>query len=220
MNSETTPEAKPNKSRAPDIKGPEGLQLRPGYLSAQEQAHLVHRVLRLLEEAPLFRPVMPRTGTPFSVRMTNFGPFGWVSDRAGYRYQAQHPETGRAWPAIPEEILAVWRALADYPHPPEACLVNSYEGGAKMGLHQDADEEAKDAPVVSISLGDTALFRMGGPARGDRTRSFRLSSGDVLVLGGRSRHYFHGVDRVYLGTSRLFPGGGRINLTLRRVTRP
>jgi alkylated DNA repair protein (DNA oxidative demethylase) len=163
---------------------------------------------------------MPRTGTPFSVRMTNFGPLGWVSDRAGYRYQAAHPETGRPWPAIPEAVLAIWHAVSLYGADPEACLVNLYESGAKMGLHQDADEAAKDAPVVSISLGDTALFRIGGPTRGDPTRSLRLSSGDVLVLGGASRHSFHGIDRVYPGTSRLLSGGGRINLTLRRVTPP
>lgn len=197
-----------------------GLRLWPGLLSLSAQLELVGIVRKLTEEAPFFRPVMPRTGTPFSVRMTNFGSLGWVSDRAGYRYEAHHPETGRPWPAIPEAILAIWRSASGYPHAPEACLVNLYEGGAKMGLHQDADEEAKDAPVVSISLGDTALFRMGGPARGNRTQSFRLSSGDVLVLGGPARHFFHGVDRVYPGTSRLLPGGGRINLTLRRVTRP
>lgn len=164
---------------------------------------------------------MPRTGTPFSVRMTNFGSLGWVSDRdGGYRYQAHHPESGVPWPPIPNEILSVWRAVSAYPHDPQACLVNAYEGGAKMGLHQDADEAAKDAPVVSISLGDTALFRVGGPKRGDKTRSLRLASGDVVVLGGASRHFFHGIDRVYPGTSRLLPQGGRINLTLRRVTVP
>jgi alkylated DNA repair protein (DNA oxidative demethylase) len=198
----------------------EGLKLLPGFVSPVAQARLVQIIRERTKDAPFFRPVMPNSGTPFSVRMTNFGPLGWVSDRSGYRYQAHHPETGRPWPAIPEEILSVWRTVSLYAHPPEACLVNSYEGGAKMGLHVDADEDAKDAPVVSISLGDTALFRIGGARRGDRTRSFRLASGDVLVLGGASRHFFHGVDRVYAGTSRLLPGGGRINLTLRRVTSP
>lgn len=204
----------------PPAKLASGLGFHAGLLSPAEQRALAEIVRKLTEEAPFFRPAMPRTGTPFSVRMTNFGPLGWVSDRSGYRYEARHPETGRPWPAIPGEILAIWRSVSGYPHAPEACLVNLYEGGAKMGLHRDADEAAKDAPVVSISLGDTALFRMGGPERGGPTGSFRLHSGDVLVLGGASRHHFHGVDRVYPGTSRLLPGGGRINLTLRRVTRP
>jgi alkylated DNA repair protein (DNA oxidative demethylase) len=199
----------------------EGLRLLPGFLSPAAQAELVQIIRLRTKDSPFFRPAMPKSGTPFSVRMTNFGPLGWVSDRdGGYRYQRHHPETGRPWPAIPEEVLAVWRAVSGYAHPPEACLVNSYEGGAKMGLHVDSDEAAKDAAVVSISLGDSALFRIGGARRSDKTRSFRLASGDVLVLAGASRHFFHGIDRVYAGTSRLLPGGGRINLTLRRVTSP
>lgn len=197
-----------------------GLRVLPGLLSGGEQERLVAIVLELTKEAPFFRPAMPRTGTPFSVQMTNFGPLGWVSDRSCYRYQGHHPETGRPWPPIPEAILQIWRAVSGYAHEPEACLANLYLGGAKMGLHQDADEAAKDAPVVSLSLGDTALFRIGGPKRSDRTASFRLSSGDVVVLGGEARHFFHGIDRVYPGTSALVPGGGRISLTLRRVTLP
>jgi alkylated DNA repair protein (DNA oxidative demethylase) len=186
--------------------------------SAQEQ------VLRDLREAvgfvPLFTPVMPKTAKPFSVRMTNLGPLGWVSDKAGYRYQASHPDTGNPWPAIPPSILAVWHAVSNYPHPPEACLVNFYGEGAKMGLHQDRDEEDFSAPVVSISLGDAALFRVGGTTRGGKTQSLKLSSGDVLVLEGPSRLAFHGIDRVIGGSSTLLKDGGRINLTLRRVTRP
>jgi alkylated DNA repair protein (DNA oxidative demethylase) len=152
--------------------------------------------------------------------MTNLGPLGWVSDRAGYRYQAHHPETGKPWPPIPEMVLDVWRQVSGYPHEPEACLVNFYNGGAKMGLHRDEDEEDFSAPVVSISLGDTAVFRMGGPERGGRTETLKLSSGDVLVMGGPSRLCYHGIDRVLTGTSTLLKDGGRINLTLRRVTRP
>jgi DNA oxidative demethylase len=156
-----------------------------------------------------------------SVRQTNFGPLGWVTDQAkGYRYEARHPETGAPWPAMPQALLDLWRDVSGYPAPPEACLVNLYRDGARMGLHVDADEAALDAPVVSVSLGDIALFRIGGPKRADATRSFRLSSGDVLVLSGAARQCFHGVDRVVPGTSQLLPGGGRINLTLRRVTLP
>lgn len=163
---------------------------------------------------------MPRTGTPFSVRMTNCGTLGWVSDRDGYRYQPRHPETGAPWPPIPDILLRLWDEVADYPHPPEACLVNFYSESAKMGLHQDKDEGELGAPVVSISLGDECRFRIGGTERGGKTASLRLRSGDVLTFGGASRLAFHGVDRIYPGTSMLLAKGGRINLTLRRVTPP
>jgi alkylated DNA repair protein (DNA oxidative demethylase) len=152
--------------------------------------------------------------------MTNLGQLGWVSDRSGYRYQPLHPDTGQAWPPMPEAILAIWRRVAGYPADPEACLVNMYREGARMGLHQDADEEDFTAPVVSISLGDTAVFRIGGKARGGPTQTLKLSSGDVLVMGGAARLSYHGIDRVVPGSSTLLVGGGRINLTLRRVTRP
>lgn len=189
--------------------------------------------------APPYTPRMPRTGKPFSVRMTNCGPLGWVSDRAGYRYQATHPETGAPWPAIPPAALDAWNALGGYAAPPQACLVNLYEAGARMGLHQDRDEDDLFAPVVSLSLGATALFRYGGPKRSDPTRSIRLAGGDALVIGGASRLIHHGVDRLIAEPpglfadaagpdegrrgpipSRFLPPGGRCNLTLRRVTRP
>jgi alkylated DNA repair protein (DNA oxidative demethylase) len=189
-------------------------------LAREAQAALLAAVREGLEASPPFTPVMPRTGRPFSVRMGNFGPLGWVSDRSGYRYAAVHPETGRPWRPIPRLALDVWRQVSGYPHDPEACLVNLYREGAKMGLHRDEDEEDFSAPVVSISLGDTALFRLGGTERGDPTRSFKLSSGDVVVLGGATRLCYHGVDRIVPGSSTLIPGGGRINLTLRRVTKP
>jgi alkylated DNA repair protein (DNA oxidative demethylase) len=163
---------------------------------------------------------MPRSGRPMSVRMSNCGPLGWVSDESGYRYEPVHPETGRSWPPIPEALLAIWNEVAEYPHGPEACLINFYGAAAKMGLHQDRDETDFAAPVVSLSLGDSCLFRVGGLKRGDPTRSFRLNSGDVVVLGGSARLAFHGVDRIYPGTSTLLADGGRINLTMRRVTRP
>jgi alkylated DNA repair protein (DNA oxidative demethylase) len=203
----------------------QGFEFHPGFLDRAAQAALVAALRSAVAEAPFFTPEMPRTGKPFSVRMTNLGPLGWVSDRAfGYRYQAQHPATGRPWPSIPEMVLDIWRKVASYPHPPEACLVNHYAPGARMGLHQDRDEEDFAAPVVSLSLGDTCLFRIGGTERGGPTRSLKLSSGDVVVLGGAARLAFHGVDRLYPGTSTLLkdwlPEGGRINLTLRRVTKP
>ena len=198
-----------------------GFRYYPAFLSPDQASALTAEVLALVHRAPFYRPRMPRTGQPLRNRMTNLGPLGWISDVTGYRYGETHPETAKPWPEIPRSIYAVWEALANYPHPPEACLVNYYEGeNAKLGLHIDADELAVNAPVVSISLGDTALFRLGGPERKSPTQSLRLTSGDVVVLGGASRRYYHGVDRIYPGTSRLIPMGGRINLTLRRVTVP
>ncbi|WP_062230193.1 alpha-ketoglutarate-dependent dioxygenase AlkB family protein [Aureimonas sp. N4] len=194
-----------------------GVRFWPGFFGRAAQEELVETIRAVVAEAPLYRPAMPRTGKPFSVRMTNCGSLGWVSDRAGYRYQRDHPETGALWPAIPPVLLQLWDEVSASSAPPEACLVNFYDGSAKLGLHQDKDEADLAAPVVSVSLGDEALFRLGGLERSDPTRSFRLKSGDVLVLGGASRLAFHGVDRVYPGTSTLLPKGGRINLTLRRV---
>ena len=197
-----------------------GLKYYPGHLDGEAQRLLVELLRVAVIEAPLFTPVMPRTGRPFSVRMTNLGPLGWVSDRAGYRYQAMHPATGKPWAAMPEMVVDLWKKISGYPHPPEACLVNVYREGAKMGLHQDADEEDFAAPVVSISLGDQAVFRIGGPERGGKTQTLKLSSGDVMVMGGASRLCYHGIDRVQSSTSSLLKDGGRINLTLRRVTKP
>jgi alkylated DNA repair protein (DNA oxidative demethylase) len=197
-----------------------GVTLAPGYLDRAAQEHLLAALQTILAQAPLYTPRMPRTGKPMSVRMSNCGPLGWFTDEAGYRYQATHPDTGAPWPPIPEKLLAAWRELSGYPHPPEACLINFYAADARMGLHQDRDEQDFAAPVVSLSLGDTCLFRLGGTSRRDPTRAFRLASGDALVLGGAARLAFHGVDRIIPGTSTLLREGGRINLTLRRVTVP
>jgi len=195
-----------------------GLRYLPGRLSRQEQEELVEIIRGAVVEAPLYVPVMPGSGRPMSVRMTNCGPLGWVTDKErGYRYQPTHPVTGKPWPAIPEVLLDLWRELSGYPKDPEACLVNFYADDAKMGLHQDRDEADFSAPVLSISLGNTCLFRIGGLARTDRTKSLKLESGDVFLLGGEGRLCFHGVDRIYPGTSTLLKSGGRINLTLRRV---
>jgi alkylated DNA repair protein (DNA oxidative demethylase) len=191
----------------------------PGYLDRPAQEALRDAVDEIIRAAPLFQPRMPRSGKPFSVRMTNCGPLGWVSDAGGYRYQPTHPDTGAPWPPMPACVLRAWAELAPQAPPPEACLINFYEPGARMGLHQDRDEQDFSAPVLSLSLGDSCLFRIGGPIRAAPTRSFRLQSGDALTLAGPSRLAFHGVDRVMAGTSTLLTSGGRINLTLRRVTR-
>ncbi len=201
---------------------PDGFRYLPEWFDRPAQEALVAEVLAALEDAnaPFYQPSMPRTGAPLSVKMSNMGPLGWVTDKVGgYRYEPVHPETGAAWPAMPSALMALWEAVAGAEVPPQACLVNWYQSHSKMGLHVDWDEEATDVAVVSVSLGDPARFRVGGPQRGGRTASLKLSSGDVVVLGGAARRAYHGVDRIYAGQSTLVPGGGRLNLTLRRVTR-
>ncbi|WP_300579456.1 alpha-ketoglutarate-dependent dioxygenase AlkB [Phenylobacterium sp.] len=193
-----------------------GFRLAPGALDAAAQAALLAQVLEKAATAPFYRPVTPG-GKPMSVEMTNFGPLGWVTDAKGYRYQPTHPVTGQPWPDIPEVLLRLWAELADPEIPPDACLVNLYREGAKMGLHQDRDEADFNLPVLSVSLGDTAIFRIGGTSRRDPTASVRLASGDVCLLAGAARLAHHGIDRTIAGSSRLVPGGGRINLTLRRA---
>jgi DNA oxidative demethylase len=197
-----------------------GLRVVPGYLDRPSQEELLEALREIMRQAPPYTPRIPKSGRPMSVRMTNCGPLGWMTDVGGYRYQAHHPETGEPWPPIPEILHAAWQDLSRYPHPPEACLINLYGPAARMGLHQDRDEEDMTAPVVSLSLGDTCLFRIGGTSRNDRTSTLRLTSGDAVVLGGEARLAFHGVDRIISSTSTLLAEGGRINLTLRRVTRP
>lgn len=197
-----------------------GIIHHPQALDRAAQEHLVEVIRAVVAEAPLYVPVMPGTGRPMSVRMTNCGPLGWVTDEArGYRYQETHPVTEKPWPAMPDELLELWQRYAGYDKPPEACLINFYADDAKMGLHQDRDEQDLQAPVLSVSLGNTCLFRVGGLERNDRTSSVKLASGDIVVLGGEGRLAFHGVDRIYPGTSTLLKQGGRINLTLRRVNR-
>jgi DNA oxidative demethylase len=199
---------------------PNGIRHFPGYLDRAAQEALLADIRVIVNEAPLFTPQMPRTGKEMSVKMTNCGILGWVTDKErGYRYQSAHPVTGKPWPQMPPRLCALWGDLARYPHPAEACLVNFYMSDAKMGLHQDRDEKDFDAPVLSVSLGDACLFRVGGVKREDKTVSFRLESGDVVLIGGQSRLAFHGVDRIYPDSSLLLKNGGRINLTMRRVTK-
>ncbi len=192
----------------------DGFALYRGWFDASEQRALVRAVLRRIRDAPFYRPITP-SGKAMSVEMTNFGSLGWVTDSKGYRYEAVHPLTGEPWPLMPKQLLDVWSKVAGLSRPPDACLVNLYRAGARMGLHQDRDELDYSAPVVSVSLGDTAVFRLGGLERRGPTQSFRLTSGDVCVLGGATRLAFHGVDRILPGSSSLIPGGGRLNLTLR-----
>jgi alkylated DNA repair protein (DNA oxidative demethylase) len=197
---------------------PRGIRHIPGYLARDRQEALIEAIRYVVTEAPLYTPVMPRSGQPMSVRMTNCGALGWVTDQErGYRYQPMHPVTGKPWPPIPSILIDIWNETSGTDIQPEACLVNYYGPDARMGLHQDKDERELSAPVLSISLGDACLFRVGGVRREERTISFRLESGDIVVIGGENRLAFHGVDRIYPGTSALLKREGRINLTLRRV---
>jgi alkylated DNA repair protein (DNA oxidative demethylase) len=196
-----------------------GFRIMPEFLSRAQQGVMAEALLGVAQAAPLVRPVTP-WGKPMSVRMTSAGRLGWVIERGRYRYTARHPETGTPWPPIPGSVLAVWQAVSGWEDAPDCCLINWYGEGARMGLHRDADEGEAGfaAPVVSISLGDPARFRIGGANRKDPTRSVILNSGDVVVMGGAARLSYHGIDRVLFGENDLLPGHGRINLTLRVVT--
>ncbi|MCW9043932.1 MAG: alpha-ketoglutarate-dependent dioxygenase AlkB [Pseudopelagicola sp.] len=192
-----------------------GFQIHKGFLDAGMQADIVAALREVAEVAPFFSPVTAR-GHKMSVRMTSAGRLGWVTDKKGYRYEPRHPKGG-VWPAIPDPIVDIWRALVATERLPDSCLINYYGEGARMGMHQDKDEGDFSWPVVSLSLGDAGLFRMGNVARGGKTESLWLESGDVVVMGGEARLCHHGVDRIRFGSSSLLPKGGRINVTLRAV---
>jgi len=200
-------------TNAPKPQSLRGVHIWSGLLAPRLQQALVAAVREVVQVAPLFRPETSR-GQKMSVRMTSAGRFGWVSDRRGYRYEPLHP-SGVRWPDIPQIARDVWRFVVPDAREPDSCLINFYDARAKMGLHQDRDEVDLDQPVVSVSLGDEALFRLGNLERGGTTQSIWLKSGDVVVLKGPSRLIHHGIDRTRPGSSRLLPKGGRINLTLR-----
>ncbi len=193
-----------------------GVRIVPGALTAAAQQELVADLRDVTRRAPLFSPMTPY-GKPMSVQMTSAGRFGWYSDRSGYRYRDRHPN-GAAWPLIPSGVLDLWRRLVSPDRDPDCCLVNFYNETARMGMHQDRDEADFSWPVLSISLGDDALFRIGNLTRGGKTESIWLKSGDVAVIGGEARLAYHGVDRIRHGSSTLLAMGGRINLTCRVVT--
>lgn len=194
----------------------EGFIYHPAALDRPQQEALAAAVLAAADAAPFFQPVTP-SGKPMSVRMTGFGPLSWITDARGYRYEPLHPLTGRPWPPMPAVLLELWRCCCPGAPEPDACLANLYRDGARMGLHQDKDERDFSVPVLSLSLGDTAVFRIGGPVRSGPTTSLKLYSGDVCLLSGPARLAFHGIDRVLEGSSTVVPGGGRLNLTLRKA---
>ncbi|NNE58970.1 MAG: alpha-ketoglutarate-dependent dioxygenase AlkB [Hellea sp.] len=200
---------------------PDGFAHYPIYFDADQQQALIEAVRAGVKQAPFFISHMPRTGTPMSVALSNFGTLGWMSDKdQGYRYVPHHPATGKPWAPIPKLLLDLWDDVTGYPVQPECCLINWYKEGTKMGAHIDNDEQDAKAPVVSISLGDPAMFRMGGPQRGGPTKGIKLFSGDVVVMAGASRFCYHSVSKIFYGESALVPKGGRINLTMRRVNLP
>ena len=186
-----------------------------GCLEHKKQQNLMDDIRKIATLAPMFSPLTP-WGRPMSVKMTSAGKYGWYSDKSGYQYAKQHPD-GLKWPAIPISILCIWQEFCPKSPEPDCCLVNYYTKGAKMGLHQDKDEANFEHPVLSVSLGDDALFRIGGKKRDEPTESIWLSSGDVLVMGGQSRLAYHGIDQIKFGSSQLLKSGGRINLTMRVV---
>lgn len=195
--------------------GLRGFRILPGYLDEAAQQALVEALREVVAQAPLVSPMTP-IGRKMSVRMTSAGRYGWVSDRTGYRYARQHP-AGQGWPTIPDAVLEIWRALVSETRDPDCCLINYYGEGARMGLHQDKDEADFSWPVLSVSLGDEGLLRIGHATRGGSTASHWLRSGDVVIMGGDARLTYHGVDRIRFNSSKLLKGGGRLNLTCRVV---
>lgn len=192
-----------------------GFEIYEGFLPRSAQEAIVGDLRQVARHAPFFAPTT-RFGKKMSVRMTSAGRYGWFTDARGYRYIDTHP-SGTPWPPIPDRVLSIWRDLISEARMPDCCLINHYRESAKMGLHQDRDEADFSWPVLSVSLGDDALFRVGGAERRDRTQSIWLRSGDVVVMGGDARLAHHGIDRIKFGTSPLLAQGGRINLTLRVV---
>lgn len=203
-----------------------GVKILQGALGVPEQRQILADIRAVVAAAPLIQPMTP-WGKPMSVRMSAAGRFGWVSGPKGYAYAPRHPQTGQPWPAIPPSILTLWERFAGAEarapecrpvRAPECCLINFYGEGARMGLHQDRDEADFSQPVLSLSLGDDGLFRVGQVTKGGPTGSVWLASGDVAVIGGAARLAYHGVDRIRFGSSDLLAQGGRLNLTLRVVT--
>ena len=203
---------------APEL--PEGVIFRPHALTAKEQVEVLAGVRTVVGAAPLAR-LQTKTGGLTSAAMTNCGPAGWWSDTKGYRYVNMNPATGSPWPCFPQSFLAAVSKIAHgSPWPdfaPDACLINFYEPGAKMGLHQDKDEKDFTQPIITVCLGDDADFLVGGFARSDKTKVLVVRSGDALIMGGASRMLFHGVRKIYPGTSPLTDVGGRFSLTFRKA---
>ena len=201
-----------------------GLKLYPDYLSQAQQEQLLQTVIDAIQPTPFYQAKSPYSGKSIGPKMTNMGELGWYSDEKGYRYQEHHPETNLPWSAMPQVLLDIWADVSDYDKPPQCCLVNYYDQpDSKLGLHKDHDEETFEPPIVSVSLGDSCLFRMGLTDKKTPTRSFTVDSGAIMVMGKQARTAYHGVDRILYGETTLLNNKkpfhqGRLNLTLRRVT--
>lgn len=199
---------------------PAGTRLKKNALSPDRQARLVKTVEKLAETAP-FSHAKTKSGGVYSAEMTSCGDVGWWSDGLGTRYCEQDPRSGKPWPKMPKFFSdTVTSALLDteWRHfEPDACLINRYEKGAKMGLHQDKDEADFAQPIITVCLGATADFLIGGQKRSDRPLSFLVESGDILVMGGASRMRFHGIRKIYPGTSPIDGLTARLSLTFRKA---
>ena len=195
-----------------------GATLLRGFVAAQETA-MLPSVWKVVEQAP-FRNMITPGGFRMSVAMTNCGALGWVTDRTGYRYDSHDPVSGLPWPPMPPvftELVAKAASQAGFSgFVPDACLVNRYQPGAKMSLHQDKDEQDFTQPIVSVSLGIPAVFLFGGFRRTDKAQRVKLSHGDIVVWGGPSRLRYHGV-LALKETHHPLVGGYRINLTFRKA---
>jgi alkylated DNA repair protein (DNA oxidative demethylase) len=196
----------------------EGAALLRG-LAKPVEADLIAALREIVSQAPFRRMITPG-GHQMSVAMTNCGSAGWITDRSGYRYDGVDPESGRPWPAMPPVFCDLARQAAAGAgfdgFSPDACLINRYQPGARMSLHQDKDEQDFDAPIVSVSLGLPAIFLFGGLKRADKPRRFRLEHGDIAVWGGPARLFFHGVAPLADGEHSVM-GRQRINLTFRKA---
>ncbi len=189
------------------------------YLTLQQQTEILTVCRQVARQSPLFTPTM-KSGKPFNYQMTNCGDFGWISDTKGYRYSETHPN-GKPWTPIPEMIYNLTKDLANQigepDYLPQTCLINFYQHDGKLGLHQDNSEKNLKPAIISISLGDDAIFLMGGNKRNSPTQEILLKSGDILQLFGDSRLAFHGIKKIIPGTSGLLKNGGRLNLTIRQI---
>ena len=197
-----------------------GFFLLKSKLTKVTQQEVLAAARAVVRSAPLFRPSMP-SGQSFNYSMTNCGDLGWVADRSGYRYQQTHPHTFKAFPAMPQVIkdlaIVIAKETGNDNFYPQSCLINLYRKGEKLGMHKDNTEENLSAPIISVSLGCTGIFILGGFLRTDETKQYIVQSGDVIVMGGESRNFFHSFKGIVPNTSNLLKDGGRLNLTIRQV---
>ncbi|MFG3594989.1 DNA oxidative demethylase AlkB [Bradyrhizobium sp. RDI18] len=210
---EAVPDVRPSRQAMA-----EGAVLLRGYAKPFEN-EVVSALREIIARAP-FRRMFTPGGHQMSVAMTNCGSAGWVTDRSGYRYDGIDPDSGQPWPEMPPSFCVIAEqaaAAAGFAgFAPDACLINRYAPGARMSLHQDKDEQDFAAPIVSVSLGLSAIFLFGGPKRADKPKRYRLEHGDIVVWGGPSRLFFHGVGPLADGEHALM-GRQRINLTFRKA---